>query len=48
MDWAQICEDALKAAAVAFCVSLVGTVAKEVLPLGPTLPQQILPTPTKK
>jgi len=48
MDWAKVCEDALKAAAFAFCAAVAGSVAKEILPSGPTLPQQLLNTPTKK
>jgi hypothetical protein len=49
MDWAKICENALKAAAFAFCASIAGSVAKEVLPLSPTTPQQFLNSiPTKK
>lgn len=49
MDWAKICENALKAAAFAFCASIAGSVVKEVLPLGPTTPQQLFDTnPTKK
>ena len=32
VDWAKLCEDSLRSAAVAFCAVVVGTVAKEVFP----------------